>query len=59
MQRLRRVFELTVPEQRAIIVLLSAYLLFVVIEVYRGVRFDRAASQPNESYSSPNPGMRP
>jgi heme/copper-type cytochrome/quinol oxidase subunit 2 len=60
MRRVRELFTLTVSEQRVIIVLLVAFVLFFAVRTYRDAAkdtprgFDSAEDQP-----SPSPGMRP
>ena len=57
MKKLWRVFELTVPEQRAIIVLLAVYVGYVAYEAHRVTRPQPLT--PNESQRSPSPGILP
>ncbi len=56
MKRLRGVFDLTVPEQRVIIVLLSLLVIFVALRTYHGAKLD---GRPVELQPSPSPGTRP
>ena len=53
MKRLRRIFELTVPEQRVIVVLLS---IFVVAVAYHA---NRERSGTHAPIQSPSPGILP
>jgi hypothetical protein len=57
MKKLWRVFELTVQEQRAIIVLLAVYVGYVAYEAHRVTRPQPLT--PNESQPSPSPGILP
>lgn len=60
MKRLLAVFELTVPEQRALIVLLSLLIAFVAVENRRHRGEDRAIpSKDAPAQLSPSPGIRP
>jgi hypothetical protein len=56
MKRLWQVFELTVAEQRVIIVLLLVMLGFVAAKTYRDARDDLAAgSAPPDPITYPSP----
>ncbi|MDQ6862001.1 MAG: hypothetical protein M3032_12715 [Verrucomicrobiota bacterium] len=57
MKRLQRIFELTVAEQRAIIVLLVIYLLYMSVAAHRSTAPHRVS--PNETQPSPSPGILP
>ncbi|MGI9089361.1 MAG: hypothetical protein ACR2HH_16735 [Chthoniobacterales bacterium] len=56
MKRLRDVFELTVPEQRAIVFLVGILVAVAAVKTYRVEKpvAPRAQTQP-----SPSPGIRP
>ena len=56
MKRLRGVFELTVPEQRVIILILSVLIAVMVAKNYRTTN---PAPSPVEAQSSPSPGILP
>ena len=56
MKKLRGVFELTVPEQRVIIVLLS---IFVAVIAFRSYRAQHQPAPAIEAQPSPSPGIRP
>ncbi len=54
MKKLRRVFELTVAQQRAIIVLLLLYVIYVLYDL-----FGNAPIKPPPAQPSPSPGILP
>lgn len=56
MKRWRGVFELTVPEQRVIIIALVLVVAFIALKTYRAARREAPAV---EVQSSPSPGIRP
>ena len=56
MKRLLAVFELTVPEQRVVILLLSILLIVVAARSYRAEKLTRA---PVVVQPSPSPGILP
>ncbi len=55
MKRLRRVFELTVAEQRVVIVLLLAFVLIVAYQTHR----ERVRTATPPITQSPSPGTLP
>lgn len=59
MKRLIEVFTLTVPQQRAIVALLSALIALALWQTYRGRWIDRPNNPAPLDYPSPSPGMRP
>ena len=61
MKRIGAVFELTVPEQRVILVLLLALIALVAIEDYRDSNRHRPPSvaAAAEDQPSPSPGILP
>ncbi|MGI8435833.1 MAG: hypothetical protein ACR2NX_02865 [Chthoniobacterales bacterium] len=56
MKRWRGVFELTVPEQRVVIIVLVVVVAFVALKTYSAARREAPAV---EVQSSPIPGIRP
>ena len=56
MKKLLGVFELTVSEQRVIIVLLSIFVAVIALRSYRAQHSPPAAI---EAQPSPSPGIRP
>ncbi len=59
MKKLLDVFELTVAQQRAIIILLGALVLFVALKSYRDARLYPPPALPPLDQPSPSPGIRP
>jgi len=58
MKRLRGVFELTVPEQRIIVVLLLAFVALVAVRQYREHPTHQRSAESLVA-PSPSPGTRP
>ena len=60
-KRLLKIVELTVPEQRVMIVLLCALVMLVALKSYRDAAKHAKAAQPPAAahHPSPSPGMRP
>ncbi len=56
MKRLLAVFELTVPEQRVVIVLLSILIALAAAKTYRA---EKHARVPATAQPSPSPGILP
>lgn len=59
MKKVFAVFQLTVAQQRAIILLLGALVLFVALKSYRHARLYPPLRPPAFDQPSPSPGIRP
>ena len=60
MKRLLNVVELTVPEQRAVIIALCALVAFVGLKTWRAsVNYSRGDAPAIADQPSPSPGIRP
>ena len=60
MRRLREVFTLTGTEQRVIVFIFTALVLFVAVNSYREAATDAPrAIETAEDQPSPSPGIRP
>ena len=60
MRRVHEVFTLTASEQRMIVILMTALVLFAAIRTYRdAAKETRRATEAAQAQPSPSPGIRP
>lgn len=59
MKRLFQVFELTVGEQRVIILLLASLMLFAAAKAYLNQPRPHSIQSDGQDQPSPSPGIRP